>query len=286
MEAPPAVRARAALQVKRIRVFPPTLSSVRSSVRRVTFEVAAGAYDRFMGRYSRPLASRFADWSGVEPPGRAIDVGCGTGALTRVLVDRLGVEHVSAVDPSQSFVAALRREWPGLDVQAGQAERLPYPDDLFDHALAQLVVHFMADPVAGLREMGRVTRPGGTVSACVWDLGGDDSPLSLFWQAARELDPVADDESWFPGAHEGELAQLFDRAGLGQIEDSSLTVSVRHDSFEEWWVPYTLGVGPAGVYVASLDDLSRVRLRDRCRELVPPAPFDLDVTAWTVRARA
>ena len=136
----------------------------------MTFEVAADAYNRFMGRYSVPLAERFADWSGVARPSRALDVGCGTGALTRVLIERLGVDGVSAVDPSLPLLAALRQAFPTLDVQTATAERLPYPDDLFDHALAQLVVSFMADPVLGLQEMSRVTRPGGTVSACVWDL--------------------------------------------------------------------------------------------------------------------
>ena len=159
-----------------------------------------------MGRYSGPLAARFADWSGVAGPGRALDVGCGTGALTRVLIERLGVDGVSAVDPSSQLLAALRQSFPTLDVQTGTAERLPYPDDLFDHALAQLVVSFMTDPVLGLREMARVTRPGGTVSACVWDLAGGGAPLTPFWRAARDLDPGVDDESGMPGAREGELA--------------------------------------------------------------------------------
>jgi SAM-dependent methyltransferase len=252
----------------------------------VTFEVAADAYDRFMGRYSGPLATRFADWAGVAPPGRAIDVGCGTGALTRELVERLGVDGVSAVDPSQQFLAALRQAFPTLDVQAGVAEQLPYPDDLFDHALAQLVVHFMADPVGGLREMGRVTRPGGTVAACVWDLGGGGGPLTAFWQAARDLDPDVDDESGLPGVHEGELAHLADEAALNQIEDGVLTVTVRHATFEEWWEPYTFGVGPAGAHVQSLDEAARVALRERCRELLPEPPFFVMASAWAVRARA
>ncbi|MBC9822576.1 methyltransferase domain-containing protein [Terrabacter sp. MAHUQ-38] len=252
----------------------------------MTFEVAADAYDRFMGRYSGPLATRFADWAGVAPPGRAIDVGCGTGALTRELVERLGVGGVSAVDPSQQFLAALRQAFPTLDVQAGVAEQLPYPDDLFDHALAQLVVHFMADPVGGLREMGRVTRPGGTVAACVWDLGGGGGPLTAFWQAARDLDPDVDDESGLPGVHEGELAHLADEAALNQIEDGVLTVTVRHATFEEWWEPYTFGVGPAGAHVQSLDEATRVALRERCRELLPEPPFFVMASAWAVRARA
>jgi SAM-dependent methyltransferase len=252
----------------------------------VTFEVAADAYNRFMGRYSGPLATRFADWAGVTPPGRALDVGCGTGALTRELVERLGVDGVSAVDPSQQFLAALRQSFPTLDVQAGVAEQLPYPDDLFDHALAQLVVHFMADPVGGFREMGRVTRPGGTVAACVWDLGGGGGPLTAFWQAARDLDPDVDDESGLPGVHEGELSRLCDEAGLSQIEDGVLTVTVRHATFDEWWEPYTLGVGPAGAHVQTLDEAGRVALRDRCRELLPEPPFYILASAWAVRARA
>lgn len=252
----------------------------------MTFEVAADAYNRFMGRYSGPLATRFADWSGVAGPGRALDVGCGTGALTRVLVERLGVDGVSAVDPSQPLLAALRQSFPTLDVQTGVAEQLPYPDDLFDHTLAQLVVHFMADPVSGLHEMGRVTRPGGTVSACVWDLGGGGGPLTAFWRAARDLDPDVEDESKLPGVNEGELAHLFDQAGLNQIEDGVLTVTVRHASFEEWWEPYTFGVGPAGGHVQTLDDAGRDALRERCRELLPEPPFYILASAWAVRAKA
>lgn len=252
----------------------------------MTFEVAADAYNRFMGRYSGPLATRFADWTGVAGPGRALDVGCGTGALTRVLVERLGVDGVSAVDPSQHFLTALRHSFPTLDVQTGVAEQLPYPDDFFDYALAQLVVHFMADPVNGLREMGRVTRPGGTVGACVWDLGGGGGPLTAFWQAARDLDPDIEDESHLPGVNEGELPHLFDEAGLNRIENGVLTVTVRHASFDEWWEPYTLGVGPAGAHVQSLDEAGRNALRERCRELLPEPPFHIIASAWAVRASA
>ncbi|GAA2496869.1 class I SAM-dependent methyltransferase [Terrabacter carboxydivorans] len=252
----------------------------------MTFEVAADAYNRFMGRYSGPLAERFADWSGVSGPGRALDVGCGTGALTRVLIERLGVDGVSAVDPSQSLLVALRQSFPTLDVQVATAEQLPYPDDLFDHVLAQLVVSFMPDPALGLREMARVTRPGGTVSACVWDLAGGGAPLTAFWRAARDLDPEVDDESSMPGAREGDLARLCDEAGLNQIEDTALTVTVRHPTFEDWWGPYTFGVGPAGAHVLSLDDVARVRLREHCRELLPEPPFYIMATAWAVRARA
>ena len=182
----------------------------------MSFDVSADAYTRFMGRYSEPLAARFADLAGVRRGQRALDVGCGPGALTAELVRRAGVDAVSAVEPSASFAAAVRERLPGVDVRRSAAEQLPFPDHTFDAAAAQLVVHFMTDPVLGLREMGRVTRPGGMVAACVWDHAGGRGPLAAFWSAARELDPAADDESDLPGVREGHLAALFAQAGLGQ----------------------------------------------------------------------
>ena len=181
----------------------------------MSFNVSADAYLRFMGRYSEPLAAQFADLAGVRGGQRLLDVGCGPGALTAELVSRAGPDAVSAVEPSGSFAAAARERLPGVDVRQAAAERLPFGDAAFDAALAQLVVHFMADPVAGLREMGRVTRPGGVVAACVWDHAGGRGPLSAFWRAVRELDPGADDESNLAGVREGHLAELFAQAGLG-----------------------------------------------------------------------
>jgi SAM-dependent methyltransferase len=250
----------------------------------MSFDTAADLYGRFMGRYSEPLAVSFAEAAGVAPGQRVLDVGCGPGALAAQLVERLGVESVAAVDPSAPFVEAARARFPGLDVLPASAERLPFPDDTFDAALAQLVVHFMADPVQGLREMGRVTRPGGVVAACVWDLAGGRSPLSTFWEAARDLDPTVVDESRLPGARAHHLVGLAEEAGLGSPTQSVLTVTVRHESFEEWWEPYTFGVGPAGDHVAGLDEDQRAALRDRCAELMGPAPFDVVGRAWCMRA--
>ena len=156
----------------------------------VAFDVGADAYSAFMGRYSEPLADLFVQWAGVGPGRRALDVGCGPGALTVRLVERLGAARVIAVDPSASFVAAARRRCPGVVVHQAAAERLPLADRSVDAALAQLVVHFMADPVAGLAEMARVTRPGGVVAACVWDFAGGSGPLTTFWSAVRDLDPA------------------------------------------------------------------------------------------------
>jgi SAM-dependent methyltransferase len=251
----------------------------------VSFDVSADAYLRFMGRYSEPLAVQFADLAGIGRGQRVLDVGCGPGALTAELVRRAGTSAVSAVDPSASFDAAARERLPGVDVRRSAAERLPFPDDAFDAALAQLVVHFMTDPVAGLREMGRVTRPGGVVSACVWDHAGGRGPLSVFWQAARQLDPAADDESDLAGVREGHLATLFAQAGLSGTQVSTLTVQAGYASFEDWWEPYTLGVGPAGAYVASLAPDRQAALREQCRQLLPAGPVEISATVWAAVSR-
>jgi SAM-dependent methyltransferase len=251
----------------------------------VAFTVGADAYDRFMGRYSALLAPQLADLAEVTAGQRVLDVGCGPGALTAELVGRLGPAAVSAVDPSVPFVDAARKRYSDVRVERASAEELPFGDGEFDAALAQLVVHFMADPVAGLREMARVTREHGVVAACVWDLAGGRAPISLFWKAARELDPEVDDESRLAGAREGQLAELFDAAGLQEIEETTLSIDVEHPSFEDWWEPFTLGVGPAGAYAAGLDPEPRAVLRERCRELLPDAPFEITAAAWAVRGR-
>ena len=250
----------------------------------MSFEVSADAYGRFMGRFSGPLAEQFVDLVGVKREQRVLDVGCGSGALTAVLVRRVGVDLVSAVDPSASFVEVVRATYPSMDVQRCGAESLPFPDGSFDVALAQLVVHFMTDPVTGIAEMARTTARGGVVAASVWDHAGDKGPLSAFWSAARSLDPSTPGESDLPGVAEGHLAELFLSAGLSDVTSSSLTVTVVHPSFEDWWDPFTLGVGPAGSYVAGLDNVRRDALRDRCRKTLPAAPFRTNATAWTALA--
>ena len=242
------------------------------------------AYLRFMGRFSIPLATVFADWSELPSGGTFLDVGCGPGVLTEVLVRRYGTPQVAAVDPSPAFVAAAREHVPGVEVQQGVAERLPYDDDSVDAALAQLVVHFMADPVAGLSEMRRVTRPGGVVSACVWDHAGESGPLSVFWSAVRSQGDPVDDESQRAGVREGHLAELFGRAGLSDVLADRIDVTIGFASFEDWWEPFTMGVGPAGDHVASLDEVSRERLAAECRSRLPDPPFELTASAWAARA--
>jgi SAM-dependent methyltransferase len=250
------------------------------------FDVAADAYDRFMGRYSSLLAPQMADLAGVAAGHRAVDVGCGPGALTAELVRRLGADRVAAVDPSSTFVEAAKQRHPGVDVRQASAESLPFTDDAFDVALAQLVVHFMADPVGGLREMRRVTKAGGVVAACVWDHAGAKGPLGLFWEAARAVDPTAADESNLAGAREGHLAELFEAAGLRDIRSSYVAAHVEHLSFEAWWEPFTRGVGPAGAYVARLDDAATDRLRAACRTRLPDGPISIDAIAWAATGLA
>jgi SAM-dependent methyltransferase len=252
----------------------------------VTFDVAAEAYDRFMGRFSAPLATTFAPLLGLDAATSALDVGCGPGALTAVLADRIGPSAVAAVDPSTSFVAAARERCPGVDVREATAERLPFDDGTFDVVAAQLVVHFLAHPVAGIREMGRVARAGGRVAACVWDHAGDGGPLASFWRAARALDPRAPGESSLPGTREGHLHELFTAAGLSHVESGRLAVTVGFPSVAAWWEPFTLGVGPAGAYVAGLDDAHREELRRRCAAELPPAPFEVEAVAWHAVGRA
>lgn len=251
------------------------------------FDVAGSAYQRFMGRFSEKLSAPFADFGGVDAGSRmrVLDVGCGPGALTVELVDRLGPSAVVGVDPSEPFLAAVRARLPDVEIREAPAEMLPFDDDGFDAALTQLVVHFMSDPVVGLREMARVCRPGGVVAACVWDHAGGRGPLSDFWAGVAEVDPQARDESSLAGNVEGELEALLTESGLLDVVRGELTVTRAYTSFEEWWEPYTLGVGPAGDYVRSIDDATRERVRAACRTRVPEGEFTLDATAWAARGR-
>jgi SAM-dependent methyltransferase len=252
----------------------------------MSFAVPADAYDRFMGRYSTQLSAQLADLAGVRGGQRVLDVGCGPGALTVELVGRVGAPAVSAVDPSEPFVAAAKERHPDVEVRQAAAEELPFPDATFDAALAQLVVQFMSDPEAGVAEMRRVTQPGGVVAACVWDHGGGAGPLSPFWKAARELDGGRPGESRGVGANAGDLSALFASAGLSAVEETALAIAVAHPSFEEWWEPFELGVGPAGSYVAGLDPERRARLREHCRSRLPEPPFTIPARAWAARGLA
>lgn len=245
----------------------------------VSFVVPPDAYARFMGRYAEPLSEVFVAFAGVCEGNKVLDVGCGPGALTAHLLS-VGAE-VTAIDPSPPFIDAIRERFPDVDVRRGTAEELPYETGTFDATLAQLVVHFMTDPVVGLRQMARVTRRGGVIAACVWD--GPAGALAPFWDAVHMIDREAEDEALLAGARMGHLAGLFEAAGLRGVEEDAIRVDVVHPTFEEWWEPYTYGVGPAGEYVQRLDDDGRLRLESVARERVGNGPFTVTATAWAAR---
>jgi SAM-dependent methyltransferase len=241
----------------------------------------ADAYQNFMGRYSDVLAPRFAAAAGVEAGQRVLDVGCGPGALSIVLAGIVGAESLAGVDPSEPFVEATRRRVPGADIRVGPAESLPFEDGTFDRALAQLVYHFVSDPAQSAAEMARVTKPGGRIAACVWDMTGGMTLLRNYWEAAREVDPATEGEDKRFGGMPGQLADLFREAGLTDVRDEPLVATTRYGSFHELWSSLTTGVGPIGQHAAALGDRGEA-VADALRRRLgsPEGAFEVSATAW------
>jgi SAM-dependent methyltransferase len=248
------------------------------------FAAPADHYDRWMGRYAPTLAVELADASGVTAGMHVLDVGCGSGIGTSELCRRVGAENVAAIDPAPQFVTACRERYPGADVREGVAEELPWPDGAFDATLCSLVIAFMSDPERGVREMARVTRPGGSVTACMWDIGsGGMTMLRIFWDAVRQIQPGTEGERRLAGTVEGDLVARFERAGLENVVGSLLTASAQYADFDDFWEPFTLAIGPAGQYLASLSDADRARVRAGCQAQLPDGPFSLQAQAWCAR---
>jgi SAM-dependent methyltransferase len=250
-------------------------------------------YDRYMGRYGPDLGRALIAAARVAPGDRALDVGCGPGALTGELVALLGADHVAAVDPSPPFALACADRLPGVDVHIAGGEELPFGDDRFDRALAQLSVNFMADPPAGVREMARVTRGGGTVTAAVWDYAGAMTLLRAFWGAAVALDPSAADRDEGRTMKLGtppELEALLAGAGLRDVAVSPAIATARYDDLDDLFAPLEHGIGPAGAYAASLAPAERAALKAEMeRRLDVPdtrAPFALTARAWVATGTA
>ena len=200
------------------------------------------------------------------------------------LCRRAGADNVAAIDPAQQFAAACAERHPQADVRVGVAEHLPWADGEFDASVSSLVIGFMSDPDRGVREMARVTRPGGTVAACMWDIAtGGMTMLRIFWDTVRLLEPGAAGERRLAGTVEGDIAARFARAGLIQVVGGALEASADYAGFDDFWEPFTFGVGPSGQYLASLPAVQRARVRDACRAQLPDGGFQLEARAWYAR---
>ena len=255
----------------------------------MTFEASADVYAKHVGRYGPALADALIAFAGVRGGDRVLDVGCGPGPLTETLARVVGGENVTAVDPSASFVAACRERVPDALVLLGTAEALPVRDGSFDAVLSQLVVNFLVDPDAGVRQMAAAATAGGVVAACVWDYAGEMQMLRVFWDAALALDPDAPDEGKTMSlCTPAELADLWKRCGLEDIATEALVVSAHYDDFDDYWQPFPTGVAPSGAYCASLPPERQAALRDECRRRLgdPSSDFTLSARAWAVRGRA
>jgi SAM-dependent methyltransferase len=248
------------------------------------FNVSDTAYDNFMGRYSVRLGPLFADFAGIGAGQRVLDVGAGTGALTVELVRRGA--HVSAVDPSPPFVAALERRLPDVETRAAPAEELPWDDETFDAALAQLVVTFMRDPHAGVAEMHRVVRAGGTVAVCMWDRTGMEmlAAVNRMQEAFPSNAPTTEARTLYRTREE--IERLFPGPVFAEVETELLEVEAAYAGFDEFWDALADGAGPAGSWVKSLDEDQRAVARTELERQVgsPSGAFALRGRAWATRA--
>ena len=254
------------------------------------FAVSAG-YERFMGRWSRLLAPPYIAFAGVKNSDRVLDVGTGTGSLAAALEASLPASEIVCVDPSEAFIAYAREnaKSPHVHFEVGDAQALKFKDGSFDNTLALLVMNFIPDHNKAVAEMRRVTRAQGTVSACVWDYDSGMQMLRFFWDEAVALDPAVEpkDERHMKFSREGQLGDLWRRAGLIDITEEPLMIDQAYSSFNDYWEPFTNGAGPGGAYVVSLSEDRRQQLEARMRKRLlgdrQDGPFTLKARAWCVR---
>jgi len=252
----------------------------------------AEAYERFMGRWSRIVAPQLVDFTGVPAAGRMLDVGCGTGSLASAIAERKVQAQVLGIDPSKEYVAyaSSRNPFPGrVSFQLGDAQQLQFPDASFEASLSLLVFNFIPDPGKALREVRRTTKPGGPIAAAVWDYGAGMRMLRVFWDAAVSTDAKAEklDEKHMPLCRAGELAQLWKQGGLENVREQPLDITMRFESFADYWEAFLLGQGPAGAYARSLDGERLQGLRGEVKRRLSLSgddmPFVLPARAWSVR---
>jgi SAM-dependent methyltransferase len=247
------------------------------------------AYEAMMGRWSSRLATLFLDFAKVGDADRVLDVGCGTGSLVGGILDRAQRARVVGIDPAEAFVDYARTRFPAsrASFDCGSASKLPYADASFDHSLSLLVFHFLEQPGTAASEMRRVTRTGGTVAACTWDRTGQEMS-ELFWEESVRLDPGAEGKAQRPKVcnQAGQLAELWGATGLQDVSEVTLEMRTDFTGFDDFWLPYTKGVGPQGMYVASLSPDKREALRDALRKRFVgerDRPFSLRAAALAVR---
>lgn len=253
----------------------------------------ASSYEKYMGRWSARLAPLFAGFVRIPDGDRVLDVGCGTGSMIEAMANRNRWSEIVGIDPTAGFVAYARARFadPRITVDEGSGFELPYPADSFDCALSLLVFHLIQTPDRAAGEMRRVTRPGGTVGACTWDASGGMELHSLFWSEAIALNPAAEARAERRGTcnAKGLLAQLWNATGLDDVAETAIDFAMEFASFDDYWLPYLEGVGPAGVYVVGLSGDERDALRDRLRIRLlrgqADRAFVLAARAWAVRGR-
>jgi SAM-dependent methyltransferase len=251
------------------------------------FEVAK-AYEQRMGSWSKLLAPLFVEFVGVQ--GEVLDVGCGTGSLTFAAAEIKGVTKIVGVDASTGFIeyARSRNADARVSFEIGNAQNLPFPDDTFDRCLSCLVISFIPDASKAVKEMRRVTRPGGVVATCMWDNGGGMEGFQAIWDAAIALDPAAEKfrEKHLPFGSRDELSSLWIGGGLRDIELRELAIPLKFGSFDDLWGPSLEGQGPMGAYLASVPPNNREMLRTRLQQRVlgdaPDRPFTLNAKAWAI----
>ena len=245
------------------------------------------SYDRFMGRYVPTLAIALADAAGVRSGMRVVDVGCGPGGLTRELAARVGAANVAAIDPAPQFAAACRARNPGADVREGVAEELPWPDGTFDAALASLVIGFMRDPDAGVAEMERVTRPGGTVAACMWDTAGgrhDDAAGSSGPRCGASTRATRANAGW-PAPPKATSRPASNAPGWSTWSPASSPPARTTRTSTTSGNRSRSRSGPAGQHLKAMDPEKQVDVSEACRAALPDGPFSLDARAWYASGR-
>ena len=252
------------------------------------------AYEGYIGRWSRLVAREFLAWLAVPPGRRWLDVGCGTGALTRTVLEHGAPSTIVGIDASAGFVDHARGlvSDPRASFQVGDAQALPFENASFDAAVSGLVLNFVPDPALMMGGMRRVVKPGGLAAVYVWDYAGEMQLMRYFWDVAAELDPAARDLAEglrFPLCRPGPLAELARAAGLDEVETRSLDVSTSFRDFDDYWTPFLGGQGPAPAYCMSLSEDRRAALRERIRAALPIRPdgsIALIARAWAVKGRA